>query len=163
MMKGTRIKKPNRNSQSFSRYFDLDTWAAEKGVQDTFPFMIVPKASKSEKNEGCDMEIAKYKDETRKDKDAIGCNNPRNRSGKISKGNFHPTVKPLKLMSYLITLGSRAGDTVLDPFVGSGTTCLAADALERKWIGIEREKEYVEIARARIKNRKKLPKKVSNQ
>lgn len=64
--------------------------------------------------------------------------------------NHHPTVKPLKLMSYLITLGSRPGDTVLDPFVGSGTTVLAAKKLDRKAIGIEREAEYVEIAQARL-------------
>lgn len=64
--------------------------------------------------------------------------------------NHHPTVKPLKLMSYLITLFSREGDIVLDPFVGSGTTCLAAKKLNRKYIGIERESEYIEIANARL-------------
>lgn len=54
-------------------------------------------------------------------------------------------------MSYLITLGSRKGDIILDPFVGSGTIAISAKMLERKYIGIEREKEYVEIAEARIK------------
>lgn len=112
------------DSGSYSRYFDIDKWWSERlkdlpeSVRKTFPFMIVPKASKSEKGKGC----------------------------------THPTVKPLKLMSYLVTLGSRPGDTVLDPFVGSGTTCLAAETLGRKSIGIEREKEYVEIAEARIKS-----------
>lgn len=53
-------------------------------------------------------------------------------------------------MSYLITLTTREGDTVLDPFVGSGTTVLAAKQLNRKGIGIEREAEYAEIAQARI-------------
>ena len=53
-------------------------------------------------------------------------------------------------MSYLITLGSREGDVVLDPFLGSGTTALAAKHLNRGYIGIEREKEYVEIAKARL-------------
>ena len=65
--------------------------------------------------------------------------------------NVHPTVKPLSLMSYLVTLGSREGDVVLDPFVGSGTTAIACELLNRKWIGIELCKEYAEIARARIK------------
>ena len=64
--------------------------------------------------------------------------------------NTHPTCKPLTLMSYLITLGSRHGDVVLDPFMGSGTTCIAAKQLGRNYIGIEREKEYVEIAEARL-------------
>lgn len=130
----------------YSRYFDLDAWAK------TLPFLITPKASKGEKNEGVDTGQARYMDETRKDKDAIGCNNPRNRSGQIREGNFHPTVKPLKLMSYLITLGSRHGDVVLEPFAGSGTTCLAAKNLGRTYIGIEREAEYVKIAEARLKN-----------
>ena len=63
----------------------------------------------------------------------------------------HPTQKPVKLMSYLITLGSREGDVILDPFMGSGTTGVAAKQLNRKFIGIEKEKEYVKIAKARIK------------
>jgi len=66
-------------------------------------------------------------------------------------GNTHPTVKPLALMSYLITLGSRPGDVVLDPFLGSGTTAVAAKLLGRRYIGIEREAGYVAIARARVK------------
>lgn len=76
------------------------------------------------------------------------------KASKREKGKdcTHPTVKPLTLMSYLITLGSRPGDVVLDPFLGSGTTALAAKKLGRKFVGIEREKEYVEIARARINN-----------
>ena len=72
--------------------------------------------------------------------------------------NTHPTVKPLTLMLYLITLGSREGDVVLDPFLGSVTTAIAAKQLDRGYIGIEREKEYVEIAEARLKTvQDKLP------
>ena len=71
---------------------------------------------------------------------------------KRKKGNFHPTVKPIKLMSYLITLGSREGDIILDPFVGSGTTCISANILNRKWIGIEINNEYCKIASARLNN-----------
>jgi hypothetical protein len=65
--------------------------------------------------------------------------------------NKHPTVKPLKLMSYLITMGSRPKDIILDPFCGSGTTCIAALTLGRQYIGIEKEKEYCEIAQKRLK------------
>jgi DNA modification methylase len=64
--------------------------------------------------------------------------------------NVHPTVKPLMLMNYLVTLGSRKGDMVLDPFMGSGTTPLACISLERKYIGIDNEEEYYEIAKARV-------------
>ena len=63
--------------------------------------------------------------------------------------NQHPTVKPLKLMSYLITLGSCEGDIVLDPFVGSGTTALACQLMGRKGYCCEIEKKYCEIAAKR--------------
>ena len=53
-------------------------------------------------------------------------------------------------MSYLITLGSRKGDLVLDPFVGSGTTCISAKLLSRKYLGMELDDEYVVIAKNRI-------------
>lgn len=74
------------------------------------------------------------------------------KANKKEKGasNTHPTVKPLRLMAYLVTLGSRAGDVVLDPFLGSGTTGIAALQLGRHFVGIERDPEYVEIARRRI-------------
>ena len=67
-----------------------------------------------------------------------------------SRKNPHPTVKPLKLMAYLITMGSREGDIVLDCFSGSGTTCIAAMMLKRDFIGIEISKEYHEIALKRL-------------
>jgi len=53
-------------------------------------------------------------------------------------------------MNYLVTLGSRKGDVVLDPFVGSGTTALACISQERNYVAIEREEEYYEISKARI-------------
>lgn len=131
-----------KDSGSYSRYFDLDKWAS------TLPFLIIPKASKSEKNKGLGGFEEK---DSRKWNGAqgmklTGSGNPRSEKDR----NHHPTVKPLKLMSYLITLFSRAGDTVLDPFVGSGTTGVAAAELGREFIGIEREAEYVEIAKARL-------------
>jgi DNA modification methylase len=68
------------------------------------------------------------------------------------RANTHPTVKPLDLMRYLVKLITPPNGTVLDPFLGSGST-LCAVALEgKKGIGIEREPEYVEIAKARIKH-----------
>ena len=67
------------------------------------------------------------------------------------KHNHHPTVKPLKLFSYLITMGSQRRTTIiLDPFCGSGTTLIAANNLARKYIGIEINKEYLEIAKHRL-------------
>jgi site-specific DNA-methyltransferase (adenine-specific) len=53
-------------------------------------------------------------------------------------------------MSYLVVLGSRPRDLVLDPFVGSGTTCIAAKVLGRRFVGVELNPEYCVIARARL-------------
>jgi site-specific DNA-methyltransferase (adenine-specific) len=64
--------------------------------------------------------------------------------------NIHPTVKPVDLMRYLITLVTPKGGTVLDPFMGSGTTAVAAIGEGVNWIGCEREPEYVAIIEARI-------------
>jgi DNA modification methylase len=64
--------------------------------------------------------------------------------------NTHPTVKPTDLMRYLCRLVTPPGGTVLDPFAGSGSTGKAAALEGFRFIGIEREAEYVEIARARI-------------
>ena len=66
------------------------------------------------------------------------------------EGNDHLTVKPLALMRYLITLVTPPNGIVLDPFMGSGTTGVAALELEKKFIGIEKEKHYFEISETRI-------------
>jgi len=64
--------------------------------------------------------------------------------------NRHPTVKSLGIMEYLIKLVSKEGAVVLDPFLGSGTTLLACQRLNRNGIGIEREEDYIKIAQARL-------------
>jgi site-specific DNA-methyltransferase (adenine-specific) len=71
---------------------------------------------------------------------------------KSEKGatNVHPTVKPIALMDWLIRLVTPPGGVVLDPFLGSGTTGVAAVKGGFGFIGIEREAEYLAIARARI-------------
>ena len=61
----------------------------------------------------------------------------------------HPTQKPLSLMSRIILASTKKGDKVLDPFCGSGTTGIAANLLERDFVGIEREREYVEMSQRR--------------
>ena len=130
------------DSGSFSRYFSLDQWA-----QRTFPFLIVPKASKAEKNRGCEGIQPQAKPLMGEFGENPGRATPK--SSPTPRTNYHPTCKPLKLMSYLITLGSREGDMVLDPFVGSGTTCLAAKMLNRKSLGFEIDEGYCEIAAKR--------------
>ena len=74
------------------------------------------------------------------------------KTSKSEKGNdnTHPTVKPIKLMKYLCRLITPKGGTVLDPFMGSGSTGIAAKDEGFEFIGIEREKEYFEIAEQRV-------------
>ena len=64
--------------------------------------------------------------------------------------NTHPTVKPVDLMRHLVRLVTPPGGTVLDPFLGSGTTGIACEMEGFPWIGIEKEAEYVAIAEARL-------------
>ena len=144
----------------YSKFFSLDSWLEEnlkslpEPVQQTFPFMIVPKASKSEKNNGLDDfetkqvtggggGVGDYIDDVNSASGKFG-------SEKAPSRNIHPTVKPLTLMNYLVVLGSRKGDVVLEPFAGSGTTALACVSQERDYIAIEREEEYYDIAKARL-------------
>ena len=146
----------------YSRYFSLDEWFSKnlkslpEPVQQTFPFMIVPKASKSEKNDGLDnfeVKQAKGGGGTSNDtwyEDDVNSASGKFGSEKAPSRNIHPTVKPLTLMNYLVVLGSRKGDIVLEPFAGSGTTALACVSQERDYIAIEREQEYYEIAKARL-------------
>jgi len=68
------------------------------------------------------------------------------------EGNSHPTVKPIKLMQYLIKLVTPQDGTVLDPFMGSGSTGVAAKSLGFQFVGIEMNEEYLEIAKGRISN-----------
>ena len=146
---------------SFSRFYDLDSWwksqihKLPESVQKTFPFMIVAKASKAEKNKGLEH-LPKKKSSSmpgrRNAEDMSNSKIDHDVTGRFvtEKQNVHPTVKPIELMSYLITLGSRENDVVVDPFVGSGTTCIAAKMLDRKYIGIEKEKDYAIIAKTRV-------------
>ena len=68
------------------------------------------------------------------------------------KGNYHPTVKPIDLMRYLIRLVCPVGSVVLDPFMGSGTTGKAALEEGMEFIGIEQSEEYMDISKKRLTN-----------
>ena len=72
---------------------------------------------------------------------------------KKDKSEFgHPTCKPVDLMEKFITNHSEEGFTILDPFMGSGSTGVAAKNLNRNFIGIELDQGYFDIAKNRIEN-----------
>jgi len=64
----------------------------------------------------------------------------------------HPTQKPIKILTELIKRVTNKGDAILDPFMGSGSTCVASAMLDRKYIGIEINEEYYKIAKQRIES-----------
>ena len=77
--------------------------------------------------------------------------------GLVDINNTHPTLKSTELMKYLIKLITPHGGVVLDPFMGSGSTGKAAIQLGYSFIGIEKEQEYFDIAKARIEHEKNKP------
>ena len=111
-------------------------------------FFYCPKASKAERSRGCEDIEGEVRFAST------------NESGRMMptkldephkiKGNYHPTVKPLTLMRYLCRLVTPPEGIVLDPFMGSGTTGIAACLEGFNFVGIELEEEYLEIARYRI-------------
>lgn len=134
-------------------------------------FFYVAKASKKDRDEGCDhlpehqeglqLPRGKCPDcETWKNSGELKCkcggewqmtSNPPPKAR-----NNHPTVKPTALMRYLCRLVTPPEGIVLDPFMGSGSTGKAAMLEDFQFIGIEREAEYIEIAKARIEAAKTL-------
>jgi DNA modification methylase len=113
-------------------------------------FFYVAKASKSERNKGLEGFDTKQ---------TIGGGGTYNEEAGAKYGsikaegkNFHPTVKPVKLMQYLARLITPANGIVLDPFCGSGTTGIACKLEKFSFVGIEQDAEYTKIAEARIKN-----------
>ena len=117
-------------------------------------YFYCPKVSQEERNKGLDdFETKKMgmsggaqsKGEGYDKGQGIGLNRV------IERKNTHPTVKPQELMKYLCRLVTPKGGTVLDPFMGSGSTGMAAKDEGFDFIGIEKEEEYFEIAQSRIK------------
>ena len=133
-------------------------------------FFYCPKTSKTDRNEGLDEFEDKYyaagnqaKAELKRGNVEFNSNKGKGRDERhnhnqvgVSKNN-HPTVKPTDLMLYLIRLITPKGGTTLDPFMGSGSTGKAAVRGGFDFVGIEREKEYMEIAEARIQYEKDNP------
>ena len=135
----------------------INPLVSRKGFNDSggaARFYYTAKASKSERNLGLEgME----KKKSSKMGDGIvsnvgpGLTPGETESGDREAENFHPTVKPLDLMRYLVNMFSTPdGGVVYDPFTGSGSTLIACKILGREYIGSEMEPEYYEIAKKRL-------------
>jgi site-specific DNA-methyltransferase (adenine-specific) len=127
---GSTVKKPSLPDLTYADASGKETviaWKCAAGcpvdlLGDAARFFYCPKPSKQEKNAGLSEGIS----------------------------NNHPTVKPQKIIQYLCKLVTPVGGVILDPFMGSGSTGVAATKQGYKFIGIEKEKEYFEIAQKRI-------------
>jgi site-specific DNA-methyltransferase (adenine-specific) len=113
-------------------------------------FFYCAKASKSERDRGLQEFEDKLKLTQMRGANGTGEKNFEGGFRDQVMKNTHPTVKPVALMRYLCRLTTPKGGTVLDPFMGSGSTGIGAKVEGFSFIGIEREKEYFEIAQARI-------------
>ena len=131
------------------------------GLQEDWArYFYCPKTSSAERNRGLEDFTAKpmawgnqAKAELKRGNlDFKGNQGDGSKHNKVAmRLNTHPTVKPQELMKYLCRLVTPKGGVVLDPFMGSGSTGMAAKDEGFDFIGIEKEKEYFEIAEARIK------------
>lgn len=115
-------------------------------------FFYVAKAGRKERDFGCEeLPMQTAGEMTDREEGSAGLNSPRAGGGRTSGArNFHPTPKPVELMRYLVRLITPKGGLVLDPFVGSGTTGMAALLEGFDFVGIDQEEKYLTIAHARI-------------
>lgn len=127
---------------------DDTVWKKDSGGASRF--FYVAKASKKDRNEGLeelDAKTPKFGNQVVEVEE--GSVNDKFRTQ--PKTNFHPTVKPTKLMEYLVKLVTPVGGTVLDPFTGSGSTGKAALLNGFKFIGCELTEDYLPIIEGRLK------------
>jgi site-specific DNA-methyltransferase (adenine-specific) len=141
-----------------SKFFQIDTWWVNKvnslgdKVKEHFPFLLVKKPNKKEKESGVVSVEEKlggvYAGNVQENNNnSIGSNT--SRKPKKTK-NDHPTVKPIQLMSYLVNLGCSKNEIVVDPFMGTGSTGIACMLNGRKFIGVDLDERYVKISEDRI-------------
>jgi site-specific DNA-methyltransferase (adenine-specific) len=115
-------------------------------------FFYCAKASKADRDEGLEQFLAKKVVTFQTGNGASGNASSLSADRNTEYKNIHPTVKPTDLMKYLVKLVTQKGGTVLDPFMGSGSTGKACGFEDYKFIGIERDAEYFEIAKVRIEH-----------
>lgn len=138
------------NSSRTSMAYDGNkTWTGDATSGGASRFFYMAKASKRERNAGLEG-IAPTKSQGARPNSADASGKFPDHDHRDRGGNNHPTVKPTRLMEYLVRLVTPPCGIVLDPFMGSGSTGVAAKNLGFKFIGIEMNEEYCEIAKRRI-------------
>lgn len=115
-------------------------------------FFYAPKVSRKEREYGCNgLPVKTAGDMTDREDGSAGLKSPRAGAGRTGGArNFHPTLKSIELMRWLVRLVCPRGGTVLDMFAGSGTTGIAALMEGCKFVGFEKDPNYIPITRARV-------------
>lgn len=134
---------PNMTRRVFTHSTEFVVWAV-KGVGWTFNYEEIKKINPEKQNNGelkqmrdlWELPLVQGKERLRGD------------NGRA----LHPTQKPEELLKRIIMASSQKGDIVLDPFLGSGTTTYISQKYNRRWIGIELDKNYLKIAKQRMGN-----------
>lgn len=157
-----RILKPDGNIFVFTSYNLIGKWhEAFDSEFDTFQFFIwhktnpMPKIYKNGFLNSCEMIVCmwnkghKWNFSNQRDMHNF-FESPICMGNERLKNPKHPAQKPLKLIKHLMNIASNEGDIVYDPFMGVGTTCVAAVELNRKYIGVEIDKNFYEAANKRI-------------
>ena len=161
-----KIKKGNTNKLFGGSIQKIESYSKDyRDKGGASRFFYVAKASKSERNKGLDdFEEVNYaagnqaKAELKRGNVEFNANDgkgyeKRNNYNQVgSNKNHHPTVKPIKLMQYLVKMITPPYGLVLDPFCGSGTTGVACKLDGFQFVGLEQDPEYCKIAQARIDN-----------
>jgi len=147
--------KKTTSNHVFGRGLGLSESAVGGDSGGASRFFYCAKASKAERNLGCEGMEEKEKRTLNDfgDQSKHNCSDGAKRTqgtGVSKNQNHHPTVKPQKLMRYLARMITPPGGTILDPFMGSGSTGVAALSEGFKFIGIEKEEDYFKIAQARL-------------
>ena len=126
---------------------------ATAGLGEAARFFYCAKASRSDREEGCDdLPLRTGAEAVEREEGSAGTKSPSAGAGRTASTvkNHHPCVKPTDLMRYLVRMVTPPGGTVLDPFMGSGSTGKAATLEGFNFIGIEMDEDYLSIAQARI-------------
>jgi len=131
---------------------DANNTHADTGTAARFfpSFRYIAKAARGEREAGVTAGEKTSAEVTGRAPGSAGLANPASSVGILPRRNSHPTVKPIDVMRWLVRLVTPPGGLVLDPFCGSGTTGIAASLEGFRFIGVEREPEYADIARQRI-------------
>jgi hypothetical protein len=138
---GCPVAELDRQQDGTSRFFTVTEWS------EFDRFLYVAKPGKKERNAGLGALPVKRPD----DRTTTGMGTFDEKDVQPQQNN-HPTVKPVALMRHLIKLVTPPGGVVLDPFLGSGTTAVAAELEGVTWKGCELTADYLPIITARVKH-----------